>query len=169
MKKLCQNDVKKFDDFIDSLDKSNIKSQSMVILQKMQAIFGYIPKEILLETSKKTGIASSELYGVATFYHQFSFVPKGEHSMHVCLGTACYVKGSGALLQDIEDKLAIKAGEVTADGSFSVNTTRCVGACGLAPVIDIDGTIYAHVKKEQLDQIFSNLEEGDNDNRTTKV
>lgn len=149
--------------FLDSLDKNEIKSMGMIILQKMQEIFGYIPKELLLETSKKTGIPSTELYGIASFYHQFSFNPKGKHVIQLCLGTACYVKGSGALLKDIEGYLNIKDGEVTEDGMYSIDTTRCMGACGLAPVISIDGKIYGKLTPDSLRVILDKLKEEDNE------
>lgn len=156
---LDSKELKAYYDFLDGLDKSKIKSMGMVILQKIQEIFGYIPKDLLLETSKKTGIPSSDLYGIATFYHQFSFIPKGKHDIQLCLGTACYVKGSGALLQELEEILGIKDGEVTEDGKFSIDTTRCMGACGLAPAIAIDGKIYGKVTPESLLEIMDELRE----------
>lgn len=162
MESINQEDLNRYYEFLATLDKENISSQSMIILQKMQEIFEYIPEDILLETCKITGIASTDLYGVASFYHQFSFIPKGKHTIQLCLGTACYVKGSGALLKELEEILGIKDGEVTEDGLFSIDTTRCVGACGLAPVMSIDGKIYGKMTPDKLHDLFKDLKGAQN-------
>lgn len=159
LEKFREEDLLEFRNFLDGLDREDINSKTMIILQKMQEIFDYIPEEILLETSRSTGIASSELYGVASFYHQFSFNPKGKHAIQLCLGTACYVKGSGALLKELEEILGIKDGEVTSDGLYSIDTTRCVGACGLAPVVAIDGKIHGKMTPEALHELMDELRE----------
>lgn len=145
--------------YLDQLEESGEKGINIKILQKMQEIFGYIPESILYETSEKMGIPASKLYGAATFYHQFSFEPKGKHEIQLCLGTACYVKGSGELLKELEKTLGIKDGGMTEDGLFSIDTTRCVGACGLAPVIAIDGKIYGKVTPESLHEILDGYKE----------
>ncbi|NLW52139.1 MAG: NAD(P)H-dependent oxidoreductase subunit E [Tissierellia bacterium] len=146
-------------DYLDEIMKEDVKGKSMLILQKMQEVFGYIPKDVLLETSKKTGIASSELYGVATFYHQFTFTPKGKHIIQICLGTACYVKGGGAILQKIEDLLDIKDGMTSENGHYSIDTTRCVGECGIAPVVIVDGVTHAKVKLDEVEDILAEIME----------
>lgn len=156
--KLDQAKLNEYETYLSELENQDLKGMNMIILQKIQEIFGYIPKEVLLETSKMLKIPSSDLYGVATFYHQFSFNPKGKHVINLCLGTACYVKGSGALLKEIEDLLGIKDGQVTEDGKFSIDTSRCVGACGLAPVMSIDGKIYGKVKPGAVKEILDSLE-----------
>lgn len=157
--KLDQNLINQYEDYLAEIENSDLKGMNMVILQKIQEIFGYIPKEILLETSKRLKIPSSDLYGVATFYHQFSFNPKGKHSINLCLGTACYVKGSGAVLKELEAVLGIKDGEVTEDGKYSIDTSRCVGACGFGPVLTIDGKIHGKVKPEDVKKILAELED----------
>lgn len=161
MDKLDKNAYEEYRNYLDSIKDQPKKGMEMIILQKIQEVFGYIPKEILLETSKETGIAATDLYGVASFYHQFSFNPKGKHLINICLGTACYVKGSGAVLKEIEEIIGIKDGEVTEDGKYSIDTSRCIGACGLAPVMSIDDKIYGKVTVEGVRKILQDYEEAD--------
>ncbi len=127
---------------------AELKSQPgalMPIMQKAQAIYGYLPIEVQTMISEETGIPLEKIYGVATFYAQFALEPKGENQISVCLGTACYVKGSQKVLDEIEKQLGIKAGSVTPDGKFSIEACRCVGACGLAPVMMINGEVYGRL------------------------
>ncbi len=126
----------------------------MPILQKAQNIYGYLPIEVQTMIADGLGISLSEVYGVVTFYSQFSLTPKGEHRISVCLGTACYVKGSDKVLEAVEKRLGIKSGECTPDGMFSVDSCRCVGACGLAPVMLVDDDVYGKVTPEQVDSII---------------
>ncbi len=127
----------------------------MPILQEAQAIYGYLPIEVQTMIAEALGISLSEVYGVATFYSQFNLMPKGKHRVSVCLGTACYVKGSKAILDEVEKQLGIKDGECTQDRKFSIDTCRCVGACGLAPVIMIDDKVYGKVKPEDIKKILA--------------
>ena len=163
MDKLDKNAYEEYRNYLDSIKDQPKKGMEMIILQKIQEVFGYIPKEILLETSKETGIAATDLYGVASFYHQFSFNPKGKYSINICLGTACYVKGSGAVLKEIEEIIGIKDGKVTEDGKYSIDTSRCIGACGLAPVKSIDDKIYGKVTVEGVRNILQDYEEADHE------
>lgn len=126
----------------------------MPILQEAQGIYGYLPIEVQTMIADGLGISLSEVYGVATFYSQFSLSPKGEHRISVCLGTACYVKGSDKILEAVEKRLGIKSGECTPDGMFSIDSCRCVGACGLAPVMMVDEDVYGKVTPEQVDGII---------------
>ncbi len=126
----------------------------MPILQEAQEIYGYLPIEVQTMIADGLGISLSEVYGVATFYSQFSLTPKGEHRVSVCLGTACYVKGSDKILEAVEKRLGIKSGECTPDGLFSIESCRCVGACGLAPVMMVDEDVYGKVTPEQVDAII---------------
>jgi NADH-quinone oxidoreductase subunit E/NADP-reducing hydrogenase subunit HndA len=126
----------------------------MPILQEAQGIYGYLPIEVQTMIADGLGISLSEVYGVATFYSQFSLTPKGEHRVSVCLGTACYVKGSDKILEAVEKRLGIKSGECTPDGLFSIDSCRCVGACGLAPVMMVDDDVYGKVTPEQVDSII---------------
>lgn len=126
----------------------------MHVLQEAQAIFGYLPIEVQTIIADGLGISLSEVYGVATFYSQFSLKPKGKHRISVCLGTACYVKGSDKILEEVEKVLGIKCGECTDDGLFSIDSCRCVGACGLAPVMVIDNEVYGKLKPESVKAII---------------
>ena len=124
------------------------------VLQEAQGIYGYLPIEVQQMVADGLEISLSEVYGVATFYSQFSLTPKGEHRISVCLGTACYVKGADKILAAIEEKLGIKSGECTPDGLFSIDSCRCVGACGLAPVMMVDDEVYGKMTVDQVDKIL---------------
>lgn len=124
------------------------------VLQEAQGIYGYLPIEVQQMVADGLEVSLSEVYGVATFYSQFSLTPKGEHRISVCLGTACYVKGADKILEALEEKLGIKSGECTPDGLFSIDSCRCVGACGLAPVMMIDDDVYGKMTTDQIDGIL---------------
>lgn len=130
----------------------------MPIMQEAQDLYGYLPYQIQKVISDETGIPIEKIYGVATFYAQFSMSPKGKYVISVCLGTACYVKGSGAILEEVEKILNIKDGECTADGKFSIETCRCVGACGLAPVMIVGGEVYGKVTPDMVQGILDKYE-----------
>lgn len=115
----------------------------MPVLQGAQEIYGYLPLEVQKTISDELHVPLSEVYGVATFYSQFTLYPKGKYKIAVCLGTACYVKGSGKILEEYEEALGIQVGGCTADMKFSLDATRCVGACGLAPVVLVNEDVYA--------------------------
>ena len=126
----------------------------MPVLQEAQDSFGYLPTEILEIVSDELSIPISEIYGVTTFYSQFTFIPKGQNDISVCLGTACYVKGAEKIMAEIEKVLDIKSGGTTTDLQFSITPTRCVGACGLAPVINVNEDTYGHLKAEDIKGIL---------------
>ena len=132
----------------------------MRVMQEAQAIYGYLPKEVQVMIAEGLGVSLSEVYGVATFYTQFSLSPKGRHRISLCLGTACYVKGADKILEALEEKLGIKCGECTPDGLFSLDSCRCVGACGLAPVMMIDEDVYGKLTVDMLDDILQPYREG---------
>lgn len=132
----------------------------MRVMQEAQAIYGYLPKEVQVMIAEGLGLSLSEVYGVATFYTQFSLSPKGRHRISLCLGTACYVKGADKILEALEEKLGIKCGECTPDGLFSLDSCRCVGACGLAPVMMIDEDVHGKLTVDQLDGILDSYREG---------
>lgn len=127
----------------------------MPVLQKAQEIYGYLPYEVQKYIADGMNVSLSEIYGVATFYSQFSLTPKGENQISVCLGTACYVKGADKILEALETKLGIKSGECTEDGQFSLDSTRCLGACGLAPVMMINDDVYGKITVDQIDGIIA--------------
>lgn len=123
------------------------------ILQDIQDAEGYLSEEAIVKTGKTLGIPTSKIYGVATFYNQFRFEPRGKYHVQVCRGTACHVLGSLTVLQELEKTLKVKAGQTTRDGVFSVEVVACIGACGLAPVININGTFHANVSAESIKEI----------------
>lgn len=126
----------------------------MPIMQKAQDIYGYLPIEVQTMIADQLEIPLEKVYGVATFYSQFNLYPKGKYQISVCLGTACYVKGSGEIYNKLMEKLGIKGGECTPDGKFSLDACRCVGACGLAPVMMINDEVYGKLTVDQLDGIL---------------
>lgn len=150
---LTDEKFKELDDYISELGQ--MEGALISILHRAQHIFGYLPKEVQLHVARKMGIPAAKVNGVVTFYSYFTETPKGEHIINVCLGTACFVRGSETILKDIESRLNIKAGGTTEDGKFSIDALRCVGACGLAPVIIVDGKVYGRVKLEEIDGILN--------------
>ncbi|MBE7010797.1 MAG: NAD(P)H-dependent oxidoreductase subunit E [Ruminococcaceae bacterium] len=125
------------------------------VLHEAQEIYGYLPIEVQTIISKNLGVSMAEIYGVVTFYTQFTTQPKGKYKIGVCLGTACYVKGSGTLLDKLKEKLGISEGECTPDGKFSIDATRCIGACGLAPVITVNDDVYGKLTVDEIDGILA--------------
>ena len=124
------------------------------LLQQAQEIYGYLPLEVQRMIALRMGISVEEVYGVSTFYSQFVLNPKGEVAIAVCLGTACYVKGSGDILDKITEILGLPSGSTTPDGKYSLEATRCIGACGLAPVITINDDVYGRLTKTDVDDIL---------------
>ena len=127
----------------------------MPVLQQAQDIYGYLPVEVQKEIAAGRDVPYSEVFGVVTFYSQFLLNPKGAHPVAVCLGTACYVKGSGKLMEKLEELLKIKPGEISNDLQFSLDATRCIGACGLAPVLTIGEDVYGRLEPNQLEGILA--------------
>ena len=125
------------------------------ILQDIQGRFGYLSEESVDELARLISISPNEIYGVATFYAQFRFSPPGEHSIQVCLGTACHVRGGEQILKGMERCLGIKAGETTADGGFDLKRVACVGCCALAPVVVVDGRVHATMTAKKIPSILS--------------
>jgi NADP-reducing hydrogenase subunit HndA len=135
-----------------------VKGAMMPIMQKAQEIYGYLPVEVLRIIAEEMDTPLEEVYGVASFYSQFSLNPKGSVAIAVCLGTACYVKGSGEILERISEKLGIAPGATSSDGKFSLEATRCIGACGLAPVLTVNDTVYGRLTKDDVDDILAKYE-----------
>lgn len=126
----------------------------MPVLHEAQNIYGYLPAEVQTVIAEELDIPLAEVYGVATFYSRFSLTPKGKHQISVCLGTACYVKGSDKVLEAIEKELRTTCGNCTPDKKFSIESCRCVGACGLAPVMIVDGEVYGRLKAADVSGIL---------------
>ncbi len=138
------------------IEKYKKESGALIpVLHEAQDIYGYLPIEVQQKIAEGLGISMAEIYGVVTFYTQFSTNPKGQYKIGVCLGTACYVKGSGNILDKIKDKLGIDVDECTPDGKFSIDATRCIGACGLAPVMTVNEDVYGRLVPEDIDGILA--------------
>ena len=133
----------------------DVPGSLMPIMQKAQEIYGYLPIEVQTMISDETGIPIEKVYGVSTFYAQFALEPKGKYQISVCLGTACYVKGSAKILEKVEEILGIQPGGCTPDGKFSLDSCRCVGACGLAPVMMINEEVYGRLTPEEVPGILA--------------
>ena len=131
------------------------KSLLMAVMQQAQDIYGYRPFEVQQMIAEGMGVPLEKVYGVATFYAQFSLSPKGKYNISVCLGTACYVKGSGDVFQRLSDRLGIGADECTPDGKFSLTACRCIGACGLAPVLTVNEDVYGKLSVDDVDDILA--------------
>ena len=129
----------------------------MMILSDIQKEYGYIPLEVQQIVSDRTGISVSEIYGVVTFYSFFSLKPKGKFVIGVCLGTACYVKGAQQVIDKFSDILGIAPGETTEDGMFTIDALRCIGACGIAPAVSINGKVYPKVEVSGVAKIIDDL------------
>ena len=131
------------------------KSQLMHVMQEAQGIYGYLPREVQVMIAEGMDIPLEKIYGVATFYAQFSLSPKGEYDISVCLGTACYVKGSGDIYNKLQEVLGIGGDECTADRKFSLTASRCIGACGLAPVLTVNEDVYGRLTTKDVNDIVA--------------
>ena len=125
------------------------------VLHEAQEIYGYLPIEVQTMIAEGLNVPLSKVYGVVTFYAQFSLYPKGKYNIAVCLGTACYVKGSGDIIEKFKQRLGIEVGECTPDGKFSIEATRCIGACGLAPVLTVNEDVYGRLTVDDVDDILA--------------
>lgn len=134
-------------------DKDNL----IAILNEVQVKYGYIPKESQLTIAEYLDMPLAEVYGVITFYSRFTLIPKGKYNVSICMGTACFVKGAKELVERAKEKLGIEEGQTSEDGKFSLETMRCVGACGLAPVFTINDEVYGKATVKKLDEVLDNL------------
>jgi NADH-quinone oxidoreductase subunit E/NADP-reducing hydrogenase subunit HndA len=143
--------------FIKNVCKSygNKPGEVINVLHKVQGEYGYLPAEIQELVAKELGIPVSRVYGIVSFYSFFTMTPKGEHPISVCLGTACYVRGAEKVLDELKRQLGIGVGEVTPDGKFSLNCLRCVGACGLAPVIEVGEKVYGRMTPDRVKDVLA--------------
>ena len=155
---MCANKLKEagfreLDVFIDSLETK--KGSLISVLHKAQGIFGYLPREIQEYVAEKLNESLANVYGVVSFYSFFTMVPKGEHPISVCMGTACYVRGADKVLDEFQKELGIKSGETSLDGKFSIDALRCVGACGIAPVVLVGEKVYKKVEVKEVKKIIN--------------
>lgn len=152
-------DLKQIEGVLDELAK--VKGSLITILQKTQDVYGYLPKDAIIYISERTGIAESEIMGVATFYTQFRLTPVGKYLIMLCQGTACHVNSSELILQTIKDELGIEDGETTEDGLFSLKCVACLGCCSLSPVMMINESTYGSLTPEKTKKILKELREAE--------
>lgn len=137
------------------------KDNLIQMLNEVQEHYGYVPMHVQKELSEFLNVPMAEIYGVVTFYSRFSLEPQGKYKISVCLGTACFVKGSQKIMDRLVDRLKIEPGQTTKDGLFTIEQTRCVGACGLAPVFTVNGEVYGRATVQKLDQVLDKLIESE--------
>ncbi|GKX30464.1 NADH dehydrogenase [Vallitalea longa] len=150
---LTDEKFQELEQYIDAMPTT--KGELIRVLHKAQGIFGYLPKEVQKFVGKKLKISTAKVYGVVTFYSYFTMTPKGEHNISVCMGTACYVRGAEDVLNEIKKEIKIDVGETTEDGKFSLQSLRCVGACGLAPVVMVGDKVYGRVTPDMIKDILA--------------
>lgn len=155
---LAEEKLGKLNEYIDALPTK--QGALIAVLHKAQQIFGYLPKELQLHVASKLDLPAAKVFGVVSFYSFFSETPKGEHVVSVCMGTACFLRGAEGILHELENRLGIKSQQTTADGKFSIDALRCVGACGLAPVVIIDGKVFGRITKDDVAGILKEYQEG---------
>lgn len=149
---LPKEKIEKINDICDSFD--NDQRELINVLHETQHAFGYLPAEVQDVIANNLDLSVAHVYGVVTFYSFFTMIPKGEHPISICTGTACYVRGAEKVLEEFSQELSIKVGETTPDGKFSINCLRCVGACGLAPVVLVGEKVYGHVSPDRVKSIL---------------
>lgn len=149
--------VKEFESVLENYKGK--KDNIMVVLQKTQVIFGYIPELSVPKIAKSLEMSETEIYGIISFYSFFTLTPKAKYNIDVCLGTACFVLGANDVLNKILNKLNVRVGEMTSDGKWIVTSCRCLGCCGLAPAITINGEVYGKMKVEDVDRIIDSFED----------
>ena len=146
-----EEQVAKFEELL--AQNVNNSGNVMEVLQKTQGIFGYIPELSVAKIAQALRVAESKIYGVITFYSQFTLTPKAKYNIDVCLGTACFVLGANDIMEKIKSKLGVDVGQMTSDGKWIITSCRCLGCCGLAPAITINGEVYGKLKVEDIDKI----------------
>ena len=154
---LTNENFRELEDFINKRPKN--QDSLIEVLHKAQEIFGYLPDIVQDFIGEKLGVATAKVYGVVTFYSYFTTVPRGKYVINICMGTACFVKGAEDILREFENKLKIKAGETTPDDKFTIEVLRCVGACGLAPIVTVNNKVYGHFTVEQVDEVLAEYAE----------
>lgn len=154
---LAREKFEELESFIDTVEDK--KGALIEVLHKAQELFGYLPEEVQKFVAKKLNINVAKVCGVVSFYSYFTTEPRGKYVISICLGTACFVKGAGGVLKEFEKQLNIKAGQTTEDSKFTVDVLRCVGACGLAPVVTINNKVYGHFATDKVSKLLQNYDE----------
>lgn len=146
----------RFEELENYIEKNNLKDNDLIaVLHKAQELFGYLGEEVQLFVSKRLEVPVSKVYGVITFYSFFTTEPKGKYVINVCAGTACFVRGAGEIIEEFKKNLNIEVGETSDDGLFTLDTLRCVGACGLAPVVMVNNRVYGHFTKKDVEKVIN--------------
>jgi len=152
----AQKDVQLDTRLLDFIEEwKNKKGKEIMILHKVQEVYGFVPRGVAMEVSRLIDLPLAKIYGIITFYHIFKLKKPGKHKISVCMGTACYLKGGNDIIEELESVLGIGVNCITDDGNFSIEVVRCVGCCGLAPVIVVNGKTYGNLKKGDLPKILS--------------
>ena len=154
---MIQVDFKLIDSILEKYECQ--KTKVIPIMQDIQKEYKFLPKDALLYVADKVGESPADLYGIATFYAQFNLQAKGKYTIGICLGTACYVKGSGDVLLKFKERLGINEGQTTPDRKYTLDATRCIGCCGLAPVLAVNGEVYGNLKTDDVDKILTKYAE----------
>lgn len=155
---MCQTlgTIEQKQELLSIIDKHKDKPGALIlILHEAQELYGYLPMEVQKTISQNLRIPLANVYGVVTFYTQFSLTPKGKYKISICMGTACYVKGAGDILERLKSRLGIDAGGCTEDGMFSLDAARCIGACGLAPVLTVNEDVHGRLQTDDVDTILA--------------
>jgi NADH-quinone oxidoreductase subunit E len=154
---LTEGKYRELEEFINNLpDKQGALIE---VLHKAQGIFGYLPKEVQIFVGQKLDVPASKVFGVVSFYSYFTTEPRGEYVVNICMGTACFVRGAAIVLEEFEKQIGVKVGETTADGKYTIEVLRCVGACGLAPVVMVNDKVYGHVTAGDVKSILEEYQE----------
>ncbi len=159
----------KFDELDAFIDHLETREGALIeTLHKAQNLFGYLPRDVQLYIARKLDVPGAEVFGVVSFYSYFTTKPRGKYTISVCMGTACFVRGADKIIERFKEKLRIESNEITEDGLFTLKDVRCIGACGLAPVVMVDDKVYGRVKEEEIDDIinsFRDKKEKKNENK----
>jgi NADH-quinone oxidoreductase subunit E/NADP-reducing hydrogenase subunit HndA len=160
--KVQSAEFEELDRFIEeNPDPVDPQGSLIAVLHRAQDMFGYLSKDVMDHVAEKLQVPTADVYGVATFYSYFTLAPRGKHPISVCMGTACYVKGSAAILDTVKQQLKIVTGETTDDGLFSLAECRCIGACGLAPVMTVGSDVYGRLTADQVPEILEKYRRDD--------
>lgn len=154
---LIEEKFHQLEEFINSLPDK--KGALIEVLHKAQHIFGYLPEEVQTFVAGKLNIPTSKVFGVVSFYSYFTTTPRGEYVVNVCMGTACFVRGAAKVLSEFEKQLGVKVGQTTPDEKFTIEVLRCVGACGLAPVVTVNDRVYGHVTPNDVKKILTEYQD----------
>ena len=145
----------------ETIEQNGAGASLISVLEEIQAQYRYLPREAMILVSERLGVPLSQVYSVATFYHAFSLIPRGKHTICVCVGTACHVRGARQVLTRLEENMGIKPGETTSDWNYSLDTVHCLGACALGPIVVVDGEYSGQMHVKKVDELLVRIEQVD--------